>query len=190
MKSSFLKLAIVAALMALPFIASAQVYVGGSISGAVRNSSNANLEQNSWSFNIQPAAGYLLNGKWAIGGRISYSLSKSKTERVGDDLQSTSSSSVIVINPYAAYSPLRSGNFALWAEFGLRFAPKMSAADYASYKAYIVPALTYDLNDHFVLKSNLGFAALSVSGTSNGEFSFSGSAGEKNDLSIGVLYKF
>ena len=190
MKSSVLKLLVVASLMSLCYIASAQVYVGGSISGAVKNSSNADVKQNSWSFNVQPAVGYLLNDNWAIGGRISYNLSKSKTERVGYDYQSTSNSNVVVINPYAAYSPLRSGNFALWAEFGLRFAPKMHSSDYATYGAYIVPALTYDLNDHFVLKSNLGFASLSVSGTSEGGFSFSGSAGEKNNLSIGVLYKF
>ena len=152
MKSSVLKTLIVALLMSLCFIASAQVYVGGSISGAVKNSSNADVKQNSWSFNVQPEVGYLLNDNWAIGGRISYSLSKSKAERVGYDYQSTSNSNVVVINPYAAYSPLRSGNFALWAEFGLRFAPKMHSSDYATYGAYIVPALTYDLNDHFVLK--------------------------------------
>ena len=190
MKSSVLKLLVVASLMSLCYIASAQVYVGGSIAGSVVNSSYSNVKQNSWSFNVQPAVGYLLNDNWAIGGRISYTLSKSKTEYVELGSLSTSDSNAIVINPYAAYSPLRRGNFALWAEFGLKFAPKMHSSDYASYGAYIVPALTYDLNDHFVLKSNLGFAALSVSGTSNGKFSFSGSAGEKNNLSIGVLYKF
>ena len=183
MKSSVLKTLIVASLMSLCFIASAQVYVGGSISGAVKNSSNADVKQNSWSFNVQPAVGYLLNDNWAIGGRISYNLSKSKTERVGYDYQSTSNSNVVVINPYAAYSPLRSGNFALWAEFGLRFAPKMHSSDYATYGAYIVPALTYDLNDHFVLKSNLGFASLSVSGTSEGGLRYIG-------VQSGVLKKY
>ena len=86
--------------MSLCFIASAQVYVGGSISGAVKNSSNADVKQNSWSFNVQPEVGYLLNDNWAIGGRISYSLSKSKTEHVGYDYQSTSNSNVgAVVSP-------------------------------------------------------------------------------------------
>ncbi len=176
--------------MSLCFIASAQVYVGGSIGGTFENQSDAkaNVEARAWSLDVQPEFGYLLNDRWAIGGRVLYGVSRSKTEQLG--YERVSESDMLIINPYAAYSPFRSGNFALWAEFGLKFAPKITSYGYFHYGAYAMPVLTYDLSDHLTLKSNLGFAALSVSGTSKGEFSFSGSAGEKSNLSIGVLYKF
>ena len=187
MKSSLLKLAIVASLMSLSVIASAQVYVGGSIAASYNKSGS---DSKTWSFNLNPEVGYFLNDNWAIGGRIAFG--RAQTSTLGT-VKGTSTT--FTINPYAAYSPFQYGDFALWAEFGLRFAPKVGGASYASYGAYAVPVLTYNLGDHFVLKTNLNFAALSVSGTSDGGFAFAGSANcnrglSVGDLTIGFVYKF
>jgi len=187
MKSSFLKLAIVAALMALPFIASAQVYVGGSLAGSLGSSPNASTK--SWAFSIHPEVGYVLNDNWAIGGRFSYGKAVSTMETANNKVVNTQVDA-FAINPYAAYSPFRRGNFALWAEFGLQFVPAQNGVNHSAYGAYAVPVLTYDLGEHFALKSNLGFASVSVGGTSDGDFTFGASVGNESDLSIGVVYKF
>ena len=189
MKSSVLKLVLVASLMSLPLLASAQLYLGGSIAGATAKVANSSADSKSWSFRIQPEIGYLLNDDWAIGGRFSYRFAEGRLEYAAGS-QVTSNTNELTINPYAAYSPFRRGNFALWAEVGLEFAPALRAEDYSSYGAYAIPVLTYELGDHLVLKSSLGFASLAVSGTSNGDFSFSGSVGGKTDLTVGFVYKF
>ena len=79
---------------------------------------------------------------------------------------------------------------------GVTFAPRQTGINYAAFGAYITPLLTYNINEHIFLKTNLDFAGLSVSGTTNGSFSFGASAGGDNALnlddgfSIGFVYKF
>ena len=189
MKSSVLKLVLVASLMSLPLLASAQLYLGGSIAGSTAKVANSSADSKSWTFLIQPEIGYLLNDNWAIGGRFSYRLGESRLD-YATGTERISNTNDLTINPYVAYSPFRRGDFALWAEVGVKFAPALRAGDYSSYGAYAIPVLTYELGDHLVLKSSLGFAALSVNGNSNGDFSFSGSVGGKSDLSVGFVYKF
>lgn len=187
MKSLFLKGILVASLMSLSLIASAQFYIGGSIAGAFSTSPNASSK--SWGFNIQPEVGYVLNDSWVIGARLSYGKSESTIDT--QYLHQTETNyNAFTINPYAAYSPFRSGNFALWAEFGLQFVPRQNTVNYSTFGAYAVPVLTYNLGEHFVLKSNLGFAAITLSGTSDGDFSFAGSLGGESDLSVGFVYLF
>lgn len=193
MNTIFVKSFILSALLMFSIAASAQVYIGGSVGGSYGKDPSASTK--SWSASINPEAGYLLNDNWAFGARISYGKSESKVE--SPYLNKTDTKvSLLTVNPYAAYSAIRFGGFAVWAEAGLQLVPKQNGIAYTKYAAYVSPVLTYDLSRHFLLKTNLNFAGLTLSGNSNGGFAFSGSFGGDDalsfgdDLSIGFVYRF
>ena len=193
MKTFFKRLLVILFFMTLSYAASAQWFVGGSIGGSYSNSKSTNTK--AWAVSISPEAGYILNENWAVGGLISYG--KAVTKVYSQYLDKTDVDiTLFSINPYAIYAPIKFKNFAVCAEMGVTFAPRQTGINYAAFGAYITPLLTYNINEHIVLKTNLDFAGLSVSGTTNGSFSFGASAGGDNALnlddgfSIGFVYKF
>ena len=193
MKSFTTRLLVITFLMTTSFAASAQIYVGGSIGGSYGKAESTNAK--SWAIDISPEVGYAFNENWAAGARISYG--KSVSEMKTDYLDKTTTNvSLFTINPYAVYAPIKFHNFAVCAEMGASFTPKLSGANYSLYSIYVTPLLTYSVNDHIILKTGLDFAKLSVSGDTNGTFKFGVSAGGENALniadnfSIGFVYKF
>ena len=193
MKTFFKRLLVILFFMTLSYAASAQWFVGGSIGGSYSNSKSTNTK--AWAVSISPEAGYILNENWAVGGLISYG--KAVTKVYSQYLDKTDVDiTLFSINPYAIYAPIKFKNFAVCAEMGVTFAPRQTGINYAAFGAYITPLLTYNINEHIFLKTNLDFAGLSVSGTTNGSFSFGASAGGDNALnlddgfSIGFVYKF
>ena len=193
MKTFFKRLLVILFFMTLSYAASAQWFVGGSIGGSYSNSKSTNTK--AWAVSISPEAGYILNENWAVGGLISYG--KAVTKVYSQYLDKTDVDiTLFSINPYAIYAPIKFKNFAVCAEMGVTFVPRQTGINYAAFGAYITPLLTYNINEHIFLKTNLDFAGLSVSGTTNGSFSFGASAGGDNALnlddgfSIGFVYKF
>lgn len=193
MKSFTTRLLVIAFLMTISFAASAQIYVGGSIGGSYAKAESTNAK--SWTIDISPEVGYIFNETWAAGVYISYG--KSVQEINSEYLDNkTTNVSLFTINPYAVYAPIKFHNFAVCAEMGASYTPKLSGANYSLYSLYVTPLLTYSVNDHIILKTGLDFAKLSVSGDTNGTFKFGVSAGGDNainitdDFSIGFVYKF
>ena len=193
MKSFTTRLLVIAFLMTISFAASAQIYVGGSIGGSYAKAESTNAK--SWTIDISPEVGYIFNENWAAGARITYGKSVKEVNSQYLD-NKTTNVSLFTINPYAVYAPIKFHNFAVCAEMGASYTPKLSGANYSMYSAYITPLLTYSVNDHIILKTGLDFAKLSVSGDTNGTFKFGVSAGGENalnladDFSIGFVYKF
>ena len=193
MKSFTTRLLVITFLMTISFAASAQIYVGGSIDGIYGKAESTNTK--SWAIDISPEVGYAFNENWAAGARIGYgkSVSEMKTEYLD---KKTTDVSLFTINPYAVYAPIKFHNFAVCAEMGASFTPKLSGANYSLYSIYVTPLLTYSVNDHIILKTGLDFAKLSVSGDTNGTFKFGVSAGGDDafnitdDFSIGFVYRF
>lgn len=193
MKSFTTRLLVIAFLMTISFAASAQIYVGGSIGGSYAKVESTNAK--SWAIDISPEVGYIFNENWAAGVYISYG--KSVQEINSEYLDNkTTNVSLFTINPYAVYAPIKFHNFAVCAEMGASYTPKLSGAKYSMYSAYITPLLTYSFNDHIILKTGLDFAKLSVSGDTNGTFKFGVSAGAddvlsvSDNFSIGFVYRF
>lgn len=193
MKSFFKRLFVISFLMTLSYAASAQWYVGGSIGGSYSNLESTNTT--AWAISISPEAGYIINENWAVGGQISYGKAVTKVE--SQHLNKTETDvDLFCVNPYAIYAPIKFNNFAICAEMGVMFAPKQSGVDFATFGAYITPLLTYSINEHIILKTELDFAELSVSGTTNGTISVGASVGGDNiidfdeALSIGFIYRF
>ena len=193
MKTLFNRLIVISFLMTLSFAASGQWYIGGSIGGTYSNSKSTNTK--AWAISINPEAGYIFNENWAVGGLISYGKAVTKVDSQYLD-KTDVDINLFSINPYAVYAPIKFKNFAVCAEMGVMFVPRQSSVDFATFGAYITPLLTYSLNEHMIFKTELDFAGLSVSGTTNGTFGFGASAGGDNvinigdDLSIGFIYKF
>ena len=193
MKSFTARLLVITFLMTISFAASAQIYVGGSIGGSYGKAESTNAK--SWSIDISPEVGYVFNENWAAGARISYGKSVQEINSQYLD-KKTTDVSLFTINPYAVYAPIKFHNFAVCAEMGASLTPKLSGADYSIYSVYVIPLLTYSVNDHIILKTGLDFAKLSVAGDTNGTFKFGVSAGGENalnlaeDFSIGFVYKF
>ena len=193
MKSFTTRLLVIAFLMTISFAASAQVYVGGSIGGSYAKVESTNAK--SWAIDISPEVGYIFNENWAAGVYISYG--KSVQEINSEYLDNkTTNVSLFTINPYAVYAPIKFHNFAVCAEMGASYTPKLSGANYSFYSLYVTPLLTYSVNDHIILKTGLDFAKLSVSGDTNGTFKFGFSAGGddvlsvSDNFSIGFVYRF
>lgn len=193
MKSFIKRILLISFLFTLSYAASAQIYVGGSIGGSYAKAESTNAK--SWTIDISPEVGYIFNENWAAGVYISYG--KSVQEINSEYLDNkTTNVSLFTINPYAVYAPIKFHNFAVCAEMGASYTPKLSGANYSFYSLYVTPLLTYSVNDHIILKTGLDFAKLSVSGDTNGTFKFGVSAGGDNainitdDFSIGFVYKF
>ena len=193
MKSFTTRLLVITFLMTISFAASAQIYVGGSIGGSYAKAESTNAK--SWTIDISPEVGYIFNENWAAGVYISYG--KSVQEINSEYLDNkTTNVSLFTINPYAVYAPIKFHNFAVCAEMGASYTPKISGAKYSMYSAYITPLLTYSVNDHIILKTGLDFAKLSVSGDTNGTFKFGASVGAddvlsvSDNFSIGFVYRF
>ena len=193
MKSFIKRILVISFLFTLSYAASAQIYVGGSIGGSYAKAESTNAK--SWTIDISPEVGYIFNENWAAGVYISYG--KSVQEINSEYLDNkTTNVSLFTINPYAVYAPIKFHNFAVCAEMGASYTPKLSGANYSFYSLYVTPLLTYSVNDHIILKTGLDFAKLSVSGDTNGTFKFGVSAGGDNainitdDFSIGFVYKF
>ena len=193
MKSFIKRILVISFLFTLSYAASAQIYVGGSIGGSYAKAESTNAK--SWAIDISPEVGYIFNENWAAGVYISYG--KSVQEINSEYLDNkTTNVSLFTINPYAVYAPIKFHNFAVCAEMGASYTPKLSGANYSFYSLYVTPLLTYSVNDHIILKTGLDFAKFSVSGDTNGTFKFGVSAGGDNainitdDFSIGFVYKF
>ena len=193
MKSFTTRLLVIAFLMTFSFAASAQVYVGGSIGGSYAKAESTNAK--SWTIDISPEFGYIFNENWAAGARITYCKSVKEVNSPYLD-NKTTNLSPFTINPYAVYAPIKFHNFAVCAEMGASYTPKLSGANYSMYSVYVTPLLTYSVNDHIILKTGLDFAKLSVSGDTNGTFKFGVSAGAddvlsvSDNFSIGFVYRF
>ena len=193
MKSFTTRLLVIAFLMTISFAASAQIYVGGSIGGSYAKVESTNAK--SWTINISPEVGYIFNENWAAGARITYGKSVQEINSQYLD-KKTTNVSLFTINPYAVYAPIKFHNFAVCAEMGASYSPKLSGANYSLYSLYVTPLLTYSVNDHIILKTGLDFAKLSISGDTNGTFKFGASVGADDVLSIsdyfsiGFVYRF
>ena len=193
MKSFIKRILVISFLFTLSYAASAQIYVGGSIGGSYAKAESTNAK--SWTIDISPEVGYIFNENWAAGARITYGKSVKEINSQYLD-NKTTDVSLFTINPYAVYAPIKFHNFAVCAEIGASYTPKLSGANYSLYSLYVTPLLTYSVNDHIILKTGLDFAKLSVSGDTNGTFKFGVSAGAddvlsvSDDFSIGFVYKF
>ena len=190
--------------------ASAQDYIGGSISfsNTTINLSTAGTSTNTFSFSIAPDLGWELGEKWAVGIRPTLGFSRS-----GDGSLRTQKLS-LGVNPYARYKVLAINRFGLLAEGntalsfiqtstgnGEEYSRKSKTTNYG---IRILPVLTYQIGNHVSLETRLNIFSLSMFGYHNDDYdnptndSFACSLGASSedifgslgDITVGFLYHF
>ena len=175
MKKIFLS---VLAIAAMATTANAQLWFGGSVSfsheGGVEKTKDKDIDSPSSSrFSFYPMAGFDLNEKLAIGGKLELSCGTSKDTRFGsEDNEIKTSSTSFGIVPFARYKFVEFNKFGLVAEAGLPIRTRSSKTTQGSNTTkgdpqnsigiYVLPMLTYSLNDHFQLECGLDFLSLNA----------------------------
>ena len=190
--------------------ASAQDYIGGSVSFAgSTNQVSSSGTARTHSISIAPDLGWYFGDNWAFGlrPRVGFNDSGSNNDNRTRGLS-------LGFNPYARYKMFDFDRFGLWAEASpeIGFQKNWYQLDggWASdsrivrFDIRLVPVLTYDLNDHISLESRLNLFSLAMVGSHTTRkdgavydtFSYGLSASTKDvtgtleDISIGFLYKF
>lgn len=162
------------ALVAMSIKAQQNIYVGGTLSiwG----------EDNATSFNITPEVGYHFNDKWAVGGLLIYSHTKSNGVKAN----------AFALAPYARYTFFEADQLSLFVDGGFGFSTVgVKGSDNVNgFEVGFKPGISFAVTDHFSLLAKIGFLGyrdsyLSNSGSSGGGLSLSSS-----DLSFGFYYTF
>lgn len=196
MKLLYKVLVLAVSVFALSQTASAQVYIGGSLSMASDRQDKMENEKTtcSSSLSFDPEVGYLYKDNWAFGGRLSIAYINSDTY-LGDSVDSSIKRSSFSLVPYAAYKALTFGNFSVWTEGSLRIVPSQKYTD-GVIGISIAPVLSYELGEHFILRTGLNFAGLSLARNFDRGITtfrlFAGGEGilKVGDITIGAVYRF
>ena len=187
--------------------ASAQLYVGGSVgfnSNGTKPEGNA-AGNTSWSrVIVSPEIGYALDEKMDLGLEFTFGLTTDKRDLLVDKKTATDWE----IAPYFRYSILEFGKFSVLGKASVyvrglnsKTIPLTGSNIESSSTTFgigILPMLTYDISDKFVLFTNLNFLRVSFSSTSVKDFSKSSVfnlGANANDLlnvgniAVGFAYK-
>ena len=196
MKLLYKALVLAASIFAFSQTASAQVYIGGSLSMAsVAQDKMENTETTKSSlFSFAPEVGYFYKDNWAFGGRVSIAYASAESFS-GYAVESSEKTSAFALVPYTAYRALSFGDFSVWAEGALSIIPAQKYVD-GCIGLSVTPVLSYALDDHFILRTGLNFASLSLSRNFDKEITTFGlvAGGEDilklGDITIGAVYRF
>lgn len=166
----FLVMAVVAI---MSVTASAQVYLGGSLSFKHDNDVKTDV------FTIAPEIGYNLNDAWAIGAEINYTWFKDVTNN-------------FTINPYARYTYFKASLVSLFVDGGFELgisAPKEGDSS-TVWGIGFKPGVALNLTEKFSLVAHLGFVGYR-DGVKWGEDSGKVFGVDlHNSLSFGFYYNF
>ena len=190
--------------------ASAQDYIGGSVSFAgSTNQVSSSGTARTHSISIAPDLGWYFGDNWAFGLRPRVGFNDS-----GRNSDNWTRGLSLGFNPYARYLMFDFNRFGLWAEASpeIGFQKNWYRLDGAwasdsrivRFDIRLVPVLTYDLNDHISLESRLNLFSLAMvgshttrkDGSAYDTLSYGLSASTKDvtgtleGISIGFLYKF
>lgn len=169
------KLLLVVAVMLAALSAQAQeMYLGGGISLW------RNTDADKTNFSISPDFGYNLNGKWAVGGELSYS-------HEGGSI----SSNAFALAPYARYSFYENKIVRLFLDMGLGFSvykQKHESSD-GGFEIGVKPGMAIKLNNHFSFITKVGFAGYRNDYKNERGEGFGVNLDGEN-ISIGIDYEF
>ena len=121
--------------------ASAQVYVGGSLS--VWNDDDADKT----GFFIAPEVGYNINSNWAVGIELAYA----------DKNASSYGASTFAVSPYARYTYFNQGVVSLFVDGGFSYATIDADGVDDGFNIGLKPGFAVKLSDKFSLVSKFGF---------------------------------
>lgn len=175
------KVLLLGALMASTVtIASAQMWVGGSLSWTNQSNDvtqeiddlieyNYSREENSNTISFAPEIGYDLNDRWSVALSLGYAHSSITYEYFYNNVPSdcfptlnskqTSAVNTWSFNPYVRYRAASYGKLNLFVDAGVGYAlSHLCGSDETAYavRFHVNPGLSYRLTDRFVLVSHIG----------------------------------
>lgn len=159
------KVLFMVAFLATSMIASAQIYVGGSVGFNKTDNNGAKTT----TYTIAPEVGYTLNDSWSFGAVFEYS-------DMDNDLDNYS------VNPYARYTFYRAGAFSMFVD-GTAKVGKIN--DETGWGVGAKPGIAYSLNEKFSIVSHLGYIGYQDNDDVT-KFGFD----FDNALSFGLYYSF
>ena len=148
--------------------ANAQIFVGGSVnfsasSNKIKTDGDTEDGTKSFSFGLNPKAGYFMNDKLAFGVGLGLTFNRNKTPGDPEIIQSSSQFS---INPFARYYAIELGDLKVFAEGGINLGFGVSktkngdiTADgpkTTAFMLYVSPALSYDINEKLTIEGIFG----------------------------------
>lgn len=211
----------VVAIVAFAMSANAQLFIGGSLSAttsSTKNCFNSDILDDTKEVNsgleFGPKIGYQLSDKFAVGGVIELSTTKTTPDKEADKKVWTKENSWAVA-PFVRYTFISFGNFNVKGEakagFGMSTPKYNDGSDKTkgdkttTLALSVAPLLSYSISDHFDLETSLNFLSLSLTHevtkdqndkdvkTIENECGFSASSyNVKNTgyMTIGFIYKF
>ena len=216
MKKFFITAAVVVASVCT---VNAQYFVGGSFNidgkyGKEKKGATSTDNPASFGFKLSPKFGYYLSDKFAIGGKALFGFQAKNNKAAPNETITTTLS--WEISPFARYSVVEIGKFAVVLEGALNFGGSLPKRKYDSkttdlpstfsYGIDITPLLTYNLSNKFTLELALDLLSYNIDRTikkdkvnDTKEYSTSFEFGVDSDnvfsgnlgaITIGFIYKF
>ena len=208
------KVFLLVGLVCMGFLANAQFYAGGSLGfmNSVTKPNTGDSRDKFMGFNIAPEVGYSLSDKMDVGISVAFGTSK-MTDFTDSDNERVRKGNEWSVNPYVRYSlveykrfkVLGKATFSLGMESGkteVKIAGTTTSTDDPSVTNIglsIVPMLTYDISDRFVLFTDLNFLGLGFTNSKIKDAESTTGFGllfDANDvvnvgaITIGFAYKF
>ena len=202
------KLFLTAALCATTLAASAQHYVGGSLSLSYNQTgeSESDAYVGELGFTISPQYGYAINEKWDAGLYLNYGISNERdVDNEGDKVSVTSQK--VGVTPYARYyfATVKKARFYVEGMVGFSYISESASSNTLGASVRFRPGVSFELNERFALELDMDFLSLGYSFSSEGgknsdnrdlkhsfdcAFSANNLMGELGTITIGMLYKF
>jgi len=174
------KVLISLAAIAFAVSANAQLFIGGSLSANttatpssyVVGSTVVESKPTSSTLSFAPVVGFELSDKFAVGGMLSLSTSKSVSDKeVSKDVWTKTNAWSVA--PFVRYTFVTFGDFALKAQAVASVYQSTPVTNAGSGKTKgwrtttlslnVAPIVSYSLNEHFDLEANLNFFGLTAS---------------------------
>ncbi len=192
------KILLVVSFICATMVASAQLYVGGSLGlgfGSVKDDDGNKLHSTT-RFSLFPEVGFSFNEKLDLGISAGFGMNSRKPE--GGDAVKTNSWEVA---PYLRYSFVEFGKLKVMGKASLYVNGSKTEQEEktTSFGLGIVPVLGYSVSDNFILLANLNFLGLDLSNTKikdgNSTFNFGLNVNTNNvantgNFAIGFAYIF
>ncbi len=192
------KLVVIVSLIFAGMTANAQLYLGGSSDFSTNSTKldNGDKKTSSVSFGFYPEIGYYLTDRFDIGLDFGFRVTGNKNHTY--DTKATYTTWRFA--PYVRYSLIQFGNFELIG----KGAVSISGTDDDGSKRTLFginvsPIVGYNINDHFMLFTNLNFISFGFNSTfiKDGDKTYNfgfgldaNSLATLGDISIGCTYKF
>lgn len=138
-------------------IASAQVWVGGSINISDSEAESNDNKNISKQISFQPTVGYDLNEKLSVGVSLSYSHNSMSTNHNNITLNHNINN--FSIRPFVRYHYMEWGKLRAFVDGGVGYSLSNVCNDdndYQSLSVFIQPGFSYDLNDRFSIETSFG----------------------------------